>query len=106
MTEQQYKQLNGVGKEQAMLAQIILDQHPADKEIQHNEQRNNPDIQTISLPETRISSPKGKKYADITVPVEKDKETYLYFKNLVYHGKKNGEDNFILTGRKGTKEFL
>ena len=106
MTEQQYKQLNGVGKEQAMLAQIILDQHPADKEIQHNEQRNNPDIQTISLPETRISSPKGKKYADITVPVEKDKETYLYFKNLVYHGKKNGEDNFILTGRKGTKGIL
>lgn len=106
MTEQQYEQLNGIGKEQAMLAQIILDQHPADKEIQHNEQRNDPDIQTISLPETRISSPKGKKYADITVPVEKDKETYLYFKNLVYHGKKNGDDKFILTGRKGTKGIL
>ena len=106
MTEQQYEQLNGIGKEQAMLAQIILNQHPADKEIQHNEQRNNPDIQTISLPETRISSPKGKKYADITVPVEKDKETYLYFKNLVYHGKKNGDDKFILTGRKGTKGIL
>ena len=106
MTEQQYEQLNGIGKEQAMLAQIILNQHPADKEIQHNEQRNGPDIQTISLPETRISSPKGKKYADITVPVEKDKETYLYFKNLVYQGKKNGDDNFILTGRKGTKGIL
>ena len=106
MTEQQYEQLNGIGKEQAMLAQIILNQHPTDKEIQHNEQRNGPDIQTISLPETRISSPKGKKYADITVPVEKDKETYLYFKNLVYHGKKNGDDNFILTGRKGTKGIL
>ena len=61
MTEQQYEQLNGIGKEQAMLAQIILNQHPADKEIQHNEQRKDPDIQTISLPETRISSPKGKK---------------------------------------------
>lgn len=106
MTEQQYEQLNGIGKEQAMLAQIILNQHPADKEIQHNEQRNDSDIQTISLPETRISSPKGKKYADITVPVEKDKETYLYFKNLVYHGKKNGDDKFILTGRKGTKGIL
>lgn len=106
MTEQQYEQLNGIGKEQAMLAQIILNQHPADKEIQHNEQRNGPDIQTISLPETRISSTKGKKYADITVPVEKDKETYLYFKNLVYHGKKNGDDKFILTGRKGTKGIL
>lgn len=106
MIEQQYEQLNGIGKEQAMLAQIILNQHPADEEIQHNEQRNDPDIQTISLPETRISSPKGKKYADITVPVEKDKETYLYFKNLVYHGKKNGDDNFILTGRKGTKGIL
>ena len=106
MTEQQYEQLNGIGKEQAMLAQIILNQYPADKEIQHNEQRNDPDIQTISLPETRISSPKGKKYADITVPVEKDKETYLYFKNLVYHGKKNGDDKFILTGRKGTKGIL
>lgn len=106
MTEQQYEQLNGIGKEQAMLAQIILNQHPADKEIQHNEQRNGPDIQTISLPETRISSPKGKKYADITVPVEKDKETYLYFKNLVYHGKKNGDDKFILTGREGTKGIL
>lgn len=106
MTEQQYEQLNGIGKEQAMLAQIILNQHPADKEIQHNEQRKDPDIQTISLPETRISSPKGKKYAEITVPVEKDKETYLYFKNLVYHGKKNGDDNFILTGRKGTKGIL
>ena len=106
MTEQQYEQLNGIGKEQAMLAQIILNQYPADKEIQHNEPRNDPDIQTISLPETRISSPKGKKYADITVPVEKDKETYLYFKNLVYHGKKNGDDNFILTGRKGTKGIL
>lgn len=106
MTEQQYEQLNGIGKEQAMLAQIILNQHPADKEIQHNEQRNGPDIQTISLPETRISSPKGKKYADITVPVEKDKETYLYFKNLVYHGKKNGDDKFILTGRKGTKGII
>ena len=106
MTEQQYEQLNGIGKEQAMLAQIVLNQHPADKEIQHNEQRKDPDIQTISLPETRISSPKGKKYAEITVPVEKDKETYLYFKNLVYHGKKNGDDNFILTGRKGTKGIL
>ena len=38
--------------------------------------------------------------------VEKDKETYLYFKNLVYHGKKNGDDKFILTGRKGTKGIL
>ena len=34
MTEQQYEQLNGIGKEQAMLAQIILNQHPTDKEIQ------------------------------------------------------------------------
>lgn len=106
MTEKQYEQLNGIGKEQAMLEQIVLEQEPADKKIQQTNQRKDPDIQTIPLAETRISSPKGKKYADITVPVEKDKETYLYFKNLVYHGKRNGDDNFILTGRKGTKGIL
>lgn len=106
MTEKQYEQLNGIGKEQAMLEQIVLEQEPADKKIQQTNQRKDPDIQTIPLAETRISSPKGKKYADITVPVEKDKETYLYFKNLVYHGKRNGDDNLILTGRKGTKGIL
>ncbi len=106
MTEKQYEQLNGIGKEQAMLEQIVLGQEPEDQKIQKSNQRKDPDIQTIPLAETRISSPKGKKYADITVPVEKDKETYLYFKNLVYHGKRNGDDNFILTGRKGTKGIL
>lgn len=106
MTEKQYQQLNGIGKEQAMLEQVILGQEPEDQKIQKSAQRKDPDIQTIPLAETRISSPKGKKYADITVPVEKDKETYLYFKNLVYHGKRNGDDNFILTGRKGTKGIL
>lgn len=106
MTEKQYKQLNGIGKEQAMLEQVVLGQEPEDQKIQKSNQRKDPDIQTIPLAETRISSPKGKKYADITVPVEKDKETYLYFKNLVYHGKRNGDDNFILTGRKGTKGIL
>ena len=63
-----------------MLAQIILNQHPTDKEIQHNEQRETLDIQTISLPETRISSPKGKKYADITVPVEKTRKLICILK--------------------------
>lgn len=106
MTEKQYEQLNGIGKEQAMLEQVVLGQEPEDQKIQKSNQRKDPDIQTIPLAETRISSPKGKKYADITVPVEKDKETYLYFKNLVYHGKRNGDDNFILTGRKGTKGIL
>ena len=93
MTEQQYEQLNGIGKEQAMLAQIILNQHPADKEIQHNEQRNNPDIQTISLPETRISSPKRKKYADITVPVERQGKLICILKTCLLWKKKNGDDN-------------
>ena len=106
ITEDQYNQLNGIGREQAMLSEIVLDQTPKDSKISHVTDTKNPSISTIPVTETRISSPKGKKYADITVPVQKGKETYLYFKNLVYHGKKNSDDNFVLTGRKGSKGIL
>ena len=40
------------------------------------------------------------------MPVEKDKETYLYFKNLVYKGKKLQGDIFLLEGKKGTSSIL
>lgn len=106
MTEQQCQQLNGIEREQAMLGGIILDQEPQQSSLKHLKNVNDLDMSIVPLSENRISSPKGKKYADITVPVEKDKETYLYFKNLVYHGNNNSNDNFILTGRKGTKGIL
>lgn len=106
MTEKQCQKLNGVGKEQVMLGSVILDQDPKRSGLKHLENANNQDMSMIPISDNRISSPKGKKYADITVPVDKDKETYLYFKNLVYHGDKNSKDSFVLTGRKGTKGIL
>ena len=106
MTEQQCQQLNGIEREQAMLGGIVLDHEPQQSGLKHLKNAKDLDMSIVPLSENRISSPKGKKYADITVPVEKDKETYLYFKNLVYHGNHNSNDNFILTGRKGTKGIL
>ena len=40
------------------------------------------------------------------MPVEKDKETYLYFKNLEYKGKIKINDKFLLEGKKGTSSIL
>lgn len=105
ITQEEYDNLNGVGREQAMLSDIVLEETP-DHSIKHNENTENPDISTVEISENRISSPKGKKYCTITVPVNKDKETYLYFKNLVYQGSKNVNENFLLTGRKGTSGII
>lgn len=105
ITQEEYDRLNGVGREQAMLSDIVLEETP-EHSIKHNMRSENPDISTIEISENRISSPKGKKYCTITVPVQKDKETYLYFKNLIYQGSKNVNENFLLTGRKGTSGII
>ena len=59
-----------------------------------------------TISDNDISSSKGKKYCKITVPVEKDKETYLYFKNLEYKGKIKVNNKFLLEGKKGTSSIL
>lgn len=106
ITEDQYEQLNGVGREQAMLNGIVLDEKPQHNTIKHIEDALDQGISTRTVSENDISYPKGQKYCTITVPVEKDKETYLYFKNLVYKGKKLQGDIFLLEGKKGTSSIL
>lgn len=106
ITKKQYDQLNGIGREQAMLSGIVLKKDFDQLNLKHIKEVKDPIISTIPITEKRISSPKGKKYVDITIPVKKGQETYLYFKNLIYHGNKNSNDNFLLTGRKGTKGII
>ena len=71
MTEKQCQKLNGVGKEQVMLGSVILDQDPKRSGLKHLENANNQDMSMIPISDNRISSPKGKKYADITVRYNK-----------------------------------
>lgn len=106
MTEEQYDQLNGVEREQAMLNGVVLNEKPQQSILNHIENAKDGNILSTTISENDISSPKGKKYCKITVPVEKDKETYLYFKNLEYKGKIKINDKFLLEGKKGTSSIL
>ena len=108
ITQEQYEKLNGVEREQAMLSNVVLDEDLSKESLKHREATSDKElsIQSISLHDNRISSPKGKKYCTITIPVEKEKETYLYFKNLVYQGVKQETENFLLVGKKGTSGIL
>ena len=106
MTTKQYESFNGVEREQAMLHGVILDEKPSSKDLTPITNVNHLNISEISIPENKIASPKGKKYCTITVPVEKTKETYLYFKNLIYKGNRRVNENFLLAGPKGTSGIL
>ena len=106
ITQEQYDNLNGVEREQAMIHSVVLDQSINDTGLKHTQDAQNEKISMIQLPESNISSPKGKKYSIITVPVEKDKETYLYFKNLVYKGDRRENENIFLFGKRGTSSIL
>lgn len=106
MTQDQYDRLNGVEREQAMLSQIVLSENPKEVKLNYVENTDNYDITTVDLSENKIQSQKGKKYCTITIPVQKDRETYLYFKNLDYEANKDINENFLLVGRKGTKGIV
>lgn len=106
ITENQYQALNGVGREQAMLENAVLEEEQDGIGLKHQKVYNNVSVNTIPLSETRISSPKGKKYSIVTVPVNADKEVYLYFKNLEYDDSQIHTDNILFTGKKSTKGIL
>lgn len=106
ITKNQYEALNGVGREQAMLENAVLEKEMDIAGLKHEKVYNNVSVSTIPLSETRISSPKGKKYSVITVPVDADKEVYLYFKDLKYDDSQIQTDNFLLSGKKSTKGIL
>ena len=106
IAQDQYDRLNGVEREQAMLSQIVLSEDPKEVKLNYVEDTDNYDITTVDLSENKIQSQKGKKYCTITIPVQKDRETYLYFKNLDYEANKDIDENFLLVGRKGTKGIV
>lgn len=106
ITKNQYNALNGVGREQAMLGNIVLEKEPKRTKLKHEKVYNQPKVSTIPLSEKRISSPKGEKYAEITVPVNSKKEIYLYFKNLEYDDSKVSTENVFLSGKKSTKGII
>ena len=102
ITENQYEALNGVGREQAMLENIVLEKEIEESSIEHEKVSDNTSVTTIPLSGNRISSPEGKEYAEITIPANKDKETYLYFKNLVYDDSHSSTRNIFMSGKKST----
>lgn len=102
ITENQYEALNGVGREQAMLGNIVLEKEIEESSIQHEKVSDNTSVTTIPLSGNRISSPEGEEYAEITIPENKDKETYLYFKNLVYDDSNSDTGNIFMSGKKST----
>lgn len=105
-TQEEYDQQNGVQREQSMLKNVILEEIPVQSSLKYNEESKDDNISVVSLSEENIIQPKKKKYCTITIPVEKDKETYLYFKNLVYKGKNDPATSFLLNGKKGTSGII
>ena len=55
ITEDQYEQLNGVGREQAMLNGIVLDEKPQHNTIKHIEDALDQGISTRTVSENDIS---------------------------------------------------
>lgn len=106
ITKDQYDHLNGVEREQVMLSEVVLEQAPENMDLKHQKNEYHSTVSSIPLSEKRISSPKGTGYSMITIPVNKNQETYLYFNNLVYHDNQSKEGGFWLTGRKGTQGIL
>ena len=86
ITQDQYDQLNGVEREQAMLSSIVLDEKADNRKLEHKEKITDSHIKITPIQKKNISSKKGKKYCEITIPTQKGKESYLYFKGLVYRG--------------------
>lgn len=101
ITKNQYDALNGIGREQAMLENVVLEEGN-DFSIKNEKVANNLSVTTIPLSSRRISSPKGEKYSQITIPVRKDKEIYLYFKNLEYDDSRSNTENILMSGKKST----
>lgn len=106
ITKNQYYALNGVGREQAMLESVVLEDQPACDTLKNSKVSDNTAVNTIPLSENRISSPKGEKYSVVTVPVNTKKEMYLYFKNLTYDDSEIKSDNFMLEGKKSSKGIM
>ncbi|MBT9903641.1 YfhO family protein [Anaerostipes hadrus] len=106
ITQEQYEKLNGVEREQAMLNGVVLNEKTQKNTLNHIKNAKDKNISVTTISDNDISSSKGKKYCKITVPVEKDKETYLYFKNLEYKGKIKVNNKFLLEGKKGTSSIL
>lgn len=106
ITQEQYEKLNGVEREQAMLNGVVLNEKTQKNTLNHIKNAKDKNISVTTISDNDISSSKGKKYCKITVPVEKDKETYLYFKNLEYKGKIKVNNKFLLEGRKEQAVFL
>lgn len=102
ITENQYEALNGVGREQAMLENIVLKEEIEGCSVKQEKVSDNTSVTTIPLSGNRISSPEGKEYAEITIPANPDKETYLYFKNLVYDDSQSNTGNIFMSGKKST----
>lgn len=106
ITQAQYNRLNGVEREQVMLGEAVLDEEPQGITLDHQQDEYRSLVSSIPLSEKRISSPKGTGNSVITVPVDPDKETYVYFKNLVYYDNRSIKGDFWLNGKKGTKGIL
>lgn len=106
ITKNQYQALNGVGREQAMLESVVLEDKPSMKYLKNRKVADNTSVDTIALSENRISSPKGEKYSIVTVPVDTKKEMYLYFKELTYDDSRVKNNNFLLEGKKSSKGIL
>lgn len=106
ITESQYRRLNGVEREQAMLTEAVLEKSLAEINIRHQENEYHSRVSSISLSEKKISSPKGTGYSVINVPIDQRKETYLYFENLIYQDTQSRTGDLWLTGKKGTQGIL
>lgn len=101
ITKNQYNALNGIGREQAMLENIVLEEDDGIA-VKNEKVANNLSVTTVPLSSRRISSPKGEKYSQITIPVNKNKEIYLYFKDLEYDDSQSNTGNIFMSGKKST----
>lgn len=106
ITKKQYDALNGVGREQAMLKNAVVEEELKNTDLREEKVFDNVSVTTIPLSEKRISSPNGKEYADVSVPVNADKEIYLYFKNLIYEDNISNGANLFMHGKKGSKGII
>ena len=71
ITEDQYEQLNGVGREQAMLNGIVLDEKPQHNTIKHIEDALDQGISTRTVSENDISSERTKVLYDYSAGRER-----------------------------------
>ncbi|MBU5459342.1 YfhO family protein [Anaerostipes sp. MSJ-23] len=104
VTKKQYDRANGAEREQMMLDHIVLDDVPQYLKDHKNEKKiSGVKVTDVSWKMKKLVMLGRKNNLEVMLPSDKTKETYLYFKNLIYNDSASHGKDIVMGGKKSSK---